>query len=75
MVFRDNVAHSISGGFNGGGSVIYADPSVPEHKKCFEASHIFAYKCTDAGALANSVSKRVVLHSVTTVDCAIGAGA
>jgi hypothetical protein len=31
-VFRDNVAHAISGGFNGDGAVLYADPSVVAHK-------------------------------------------
>jgi len=30
-VFRDNVAHSISGGANGSGAVVYADTSKPEH--------------------------------------------
>jgi len=27
QVFRGNIAHSISGGFNGDGAVVYPDPS------------------------------------------------
>jgi len=73
--FRNNVAHSISGGSNGVGAVIWADPSVPEQKECFEVSHFASYKCTDAGILSNSVSMRIIMHSITSIDVAVGAGA
>jgi hypothetical protein len=37
--FRDNVAHSVSGGFSGNGFVVYPDPSKTSHKDCYEVSH------------------------------------
>jgi len=58
-VFRNNVAHSINGGSNGDGAVLWADPSVPEQKECYEVSHFASYKCADAGMLTNSVSNKV----------------
>jgi hypothetical protein len=73
--FYNNVAHSISGGFSGNGFVVYPDPSKPAHKNCFEVSNNAAYKCADAGVFTNFPSDRVQMHSVTAIDCNIGAGA
>jgi hypothetical protein len=73
--FYGNVAHSINGGFSGNGFVVYPDPSVPEHKECYEVSNNAAYKVADAGVFTNFPSKRVQMHSVTVIDANIGAGA
>lgn len=75
QVFRDNVAHSVSGGFNGDGAVIFPDPSKPDHKKCFEVSHFKAYKVTDAAAITNFPAKEVNMHSIVSIDNAIGVAA
>jgi len=75
QVFRNNVAHSIDGGINGDGAVIYPDPSRSGHAKCYEGSHFAAYKVTKAGALTNFASKRVQFKHMTTVDVGIGTGA
>lgn len=73
--FRDNVAHSVSGGFSGNGFVVYPDPDNTAHKDCYEVSHQAAYKCDDAGVFTNFPSKRVQMHSITVLDSRIGAGA
>jgi len=73
--FFGNVAHSISGGLSGNGFVVYPDPSKPAHKDCYEVSQNAAYKCADAGIFTNFPSKKVNMHSVTAIDCNIGAGA
>jgi hypothetical protein len=73
-VFRDNIAHSISGGFNGDGAVVYADPAINEQKTCYEVSHFAAYKCTDAGLVTNAVSMESIVHSITSIDNGVGVG-
>jgi hypothetical protein len=69
------VAHSVDGGKNGDGAVIYPDRSKPGHKICYEGSHFAAYKCTKAGALSAFGSKRVQFKHMTTVDVGKGTGA
>lgn len=73
--FFNNVAHSISGGFSGNGFIVYPDPSKSDHKECYEVSNNAAYKCADAGILANFPTKKLKMHDVTTIDCVIGAAA
>jgi len=58
QVFRDNIAHSISGGSSGAGALIFPDPSKPEHKICWEVSRFAAYKCEGPGIWSMYYSKR-----------------
>ena len=49
VVFRDNVAHSISGN----GATIYRNASSPSQRNCIEASFFVAYKCNLVGIVSN----------------------
>lgn len=74
MTFKDNVAHSIDGGANGVGAMIYADPSKEEHAECHQASHFKAYKTASAGIWGCSESKHAIFSHITAVDTAGGIG-
>ena len=71
--FFNNVAHSISGGLSGNGFIVYPDPSKPEHSNCYETSNNAVYKVSDAGILANFPTKKVQMHTITAIECHIGA--
>jgi len=73
-VFKDNVAHSITGGGNGMGAVVYPDPSKPGHANCFESSHFAAYKCKYQGLYTRFLTKKVIFHNMVSVDNGMGLG-
>ena len=74
LTFKGNVAHSIDGGHNGVGALIYADPSKEEHAECHQASHFGAYKTASAGIWGCATSKHGIFSHITAVDVAGGLG-
>jgi len=66
------VAHSINAGLNGVGGIAYPDPSRPQHRTCYEASHFSAYKCAKQGLFGWFETKKAVFTDITSVDNAWG---
>ena len=68
-LFRNNVAHSVNGGMNGIGAVIYPNPSVtPTAAACIEASHFIAYKCREMGIFSSYSSKKIIFNGIVAID-------
>lgn len=74
QVFRDNVAHSINGGKNGVGALIYPDPSNKNSRTCYEASHFAAYKCAQQSIFGWFVTKKAIFKDMISIDNAMGIG-
>ena len=72
LTFSNNVAHSISGGLNGVGALIYPDPAKESHAECHQASHFGAYKTEQQGIFTWGDSKHAILSHITAVDVAGG---
>jgi len=73
QVFRDNVAHSINGGLNGMGALVFPDHSKSTHvSTCYEASHFTAYKCRRMAILGVWPTKKVHFKLITSIDNAEG---
>jgi hypothetical protein len=72
LTFSNNVAHSISGGLNGVGALIYPDPAKDSHVECHQASHFGAYKTEQQGIFTWGDSKHAILSHITAVDVAGG---
>lgn len=72
LTFRDNVAHSISGGLNGVGAMLYPNPASETSGECHQASHFGAYKTEQQGILTWGDSKHAIMSHITAVDCAGG---
>ena len=66
--FRNNVAHSVLGS----GHVIYPDPTDSTQSKCFEGSHIQAYKVTQAGIEGQFNTDEYRMTNVHLVDNQLG---
>lgn len=62
--FRNNVAHSI----DGNGAIVSPDPTVSDHRTCFEASYFAAYKCTEQGIFSYASSAKATFHHMTMMD-------
>ena len=72
LTFKDNVAHSVSGGLNGIGAMIFPDPAKESHAECHQASHFKAYKCEEQGILSWGDSMHAIVSHITAVD--VGGG-
>jgi len=72
LTFKGNVAHSISGGINGVGAVVFPDPAKESHAECHQVSHFSAYKCEAQGMLTWGDSKEAIVSDLTMVDVAGG---
>lgn len=72
LTFSNNVAHSISGGLNGVGAVVYPDPAKESHAECHQASNFKAYKCEQQGLLTWGDSKHAIVSDIIGVDLAGG---
>lgn len=68
LTFKDNVAHSISGGLNGIGAYVFADPAKESHLECHQASNFMAYKCAEQGIFSWGDSKRAILSNIVAGD-------
>jgi len=64
IVFKDNVAHSISGN----GATIYRDPSSPTQRQCLEASFFVAYKCNLVGIVSNQATDNLIFSNMVLID-------
>lgn len=73
-VFKDNLAHSIDGGIDGVGALIYNDPSSEKQKTCMEVGNFKGYKCGKEAIFTWPAAKRVVVKNVVAIDCVNGIG-
>jgi hypothetical protein len=64
----NNVVHSVEGV----GVAIFPVPGSEEHKVCYEAADLAAYKIRDAGIFSYYETKKVQFVNVTSIDNSFG---
>ena len=64
VVFKDNVAHSISGN----GATIYKNASSLTQRQCIEASFFVAYKCNHIGIVSNQATDNLIFSNMILID-------